>query len=90
MKVDLIEILACPICKNPDLELVVIEQMEEEIETGLIFCSKCSRYYPIKKAIPIMLPDDLRKRDEDLEFLKEYQKKIPTNILKNGNPYSLQ
>ncbi|MHA1542163.1 MAG: Trm112 family protein, partial [Candidatus Hodarchaeales archaeon] len=47
MKIDLIEILACPICKNPDLELIVIEQKSEEIETGLINCSKCNRYYPI-------------------------------------------
>ena len=86
---DLIEILACPICKNPDLELIVIEQKGEEIETGLIFCSKCSRYYPIKKTIPIMLPDDLRKKEEDIQFLKMHQNKISTNILKSGKPFSL-
>ncbi len=89
MKMDLIEILACPICKNPDLELLVIEQKDEEIETGLIICSKCSRYYPIKKTIPIMLPDDLRKKEEDIIFLKTHQKEIPVHILKSGKPFSL-
>lgn len=86
---DLIKILACPICKNPDLELIVIEQEGEEIEIGLINCPKCSRYYPIKKTIPIMLPDDLRKKEEDIEFLKTHQNEIPNNILRNGKPFSL-
>ena len=89
MKMDLIEILACPICKNPDLELIVISQKGEEIETGLINCSQCSRYYPIKKTIPIMLPDDLRKKEEDLEFLKTHQKEIPSDISRSGKPFSL-
>ncbi|MHA1206670.1 MAG: Trm112 family protein [Candidatus Hodarchaeales archaeon] len=89
MKIDLIEILACPICKNPDLELIVIEQKSEEIETGLINCSKCNRYYPIKKTIPIMLPDDLRNKEEDKKFLNTHQKEIPSHILKSGKPVSL-
>ncbi len=89
MKKDLIEILACPICKNPDLELIVIKQEGEEIETGLINCSKCSRYYPIKKTIPIMLPDDLRKKEEDILFLKTYQNEIPSDIIRSGRPFSL-
>jgi len=89
MKMDLIEILACPICKNPDLDLIVIEQEDEEIETGLINCSKCSRYYPIKKTIPIMLPDDLRKKEEDIEFLKIHKDEIPNDILRLGKPFSL-
>ena len=89
MKIDLIEILACPICKNPDLELIVIEQKSEEIETGLINCSKCNRYYPIKKTIPIMLPDDLRNKEEDKKFLNTHQKEIPNHILKSGKPVSL-
>ena len=86
---DLIKILACPICKNPDLELIVIEQEGEEIEIGLIICPKCSRYYPIKKTIPIMLPDDLRNKEEDIEFLKTHQNDIPNKILRNGKPFSL-
>lgn len=89
MKKDLMEILACPICKNPELELFIFEENEQEIENGLITCTKCRRYYPIRKTIPIMLPDDLRKRKEDLEFLKSYQTKIPAKILTDGKPFAL-
>ena len=83
------EILACPICKNPDLELIIFKEDEIEIETGLIICSKCQRYYPIRGTIPVMLPDDLRKKEEDLKFLSSYKEKIPIEILTEGKPFSL-
>jgi uncharacterized protein YbaR (Trm112 family) len=83
------EILACPICKNPDLDLLIFDEDEVEIETGLILCSQCNRYYPIKRTIPIMLPDDLRKEEEDLAFLQNHQEHIPAKILKDGKPFSL-
>jgi len=89
MKRELMEILACPICKNPDLDLHVFDENEKEIETGIIVCKECNRYYPIKGTIPIMLPDGLRKEEEDLEFLTSYKKNIPSNVLKNGKPFSL-
>ena len=44
----LLETLACPVCKNPDLE---------EDESGL-FCETCRRVYPIKDGIPMMLEED--------------------------------
>ncbi|MFX0013605.1 MAG: Trm112 family protein [Promethearchaeota archaeon] len=88
MKKDLMEILACPICKNPELELYVFKENEREIETGLIFCSQCNRYYPIKGTIPVMLPDDLRKEDEDLNFLSSNKDYIPIKILTEGKPFS--
>lgn len=89
MKKDLMEILACPICKNPELELYIFKEDEIEIEAGLIVCTKCNRYYPIRGTIPVMLPDELRKEDEDIEFLSSYQQKIPSKILTEGRPFSL-
>ena len=83
------EILACPICKNPELELHIFEEDEMEIETGLIICVKCHRYYPIRSTIPVMLPDDLRKKEEDIKFLSSYKEKIPSEILTEGKPFSL-
>ncbi|MHA1214291.1 MAG: Trm112 family protein [Candidatus Hodarchaeales archaeon] len=89
MKKDLMEILACPFCKNPNLELISFEESEVEVITGVILCSKCKRYYPIKGTIPVMLPDDLRRENEELEFLKQFKDKIPRDILEEGKPFNL-
>jgi len=89
MRKDLMEILACPICKNPDLELLVFQENHYEVESGLIFCQKCSRFYPIRGTIPVMLPDDLRKEEEDLKFLEVHKDNIPLKILQLGKPFPL-
>ena len=83
------EILACPICKNANLELIIINENQVEIETGIINCEQCQRFYPIRNTIPIMLPDEMRKKSEDIEFLETNKENIPENILKNGKPYHL-
>lgn len=59
MKKDLMDILACPMCKG-DLELTVEEENEKEIVTGSLYCGKCDERYPINDAIPNLLPPDLR------------------------------
>ena len=89
LKKDLMEILACPICKNPDLELLVFTEDEIEIEMGIIICTECSRYYPIKNTIPVMLPDNMRKKEQDIKFLNKFKEKIPKKILSEGKPFSL-
>jgi len=55
MKKDLMEILACPVCKN-SLELTVDEEKNNDVVTGSLFCSKCNHRYPIKDSIPNLLP----------------------------------
>lgn len=59
MKRDLLDILACPVCKG-DLELAVDEENEEEIIAGKLLCSSCNVEYPIEESIPNMLPPELR------------------------------
>lgn len=59
MKRDLLDILACPVCKG-DLELAVDKENEEEIISGKLLCSSCSAEYPIEEGIPNMLPSELR------------------------------
>ncbi len=69
---ELLEILACPLCKK-DLELVKIEEKKAEeiakkfqerlpdekiiVEEGLQ-CIECRRVYPIVSDIPVMLIED--------------------------------
>jgi uncharacterized protein YbaR (Trm112 family) len=60
MKKDLMAILACPVCKG-DLKLEIQEEDEKEVITGTLKCPKCSENYPIKDAIPNLLPPELRK-----------------------------
>ena len=59
MKKDLMNILACPVCKGA-LELRVDEEDEEEITTGALLCGKCNESYPIEDSIPNLLPPQLR------------------------------
>ena len=59
MKKELMDILACPVCKG-GLELNVDEENEKEIVTGSLYCSKCSVHYPIVDTIPNLLPPDQR------------------------------
>ncbi|NQT71442.1 MAG: methytransferase partner Trm112 [Chloroflexi bacterium] len=61
MKKDLMDILACPMCKG-ELELTIEEEDEKEVVTGSLSCAKCSEIYQIKDAIPNLLPPDLRNQ----------------------------
>ena len=59
MKRDLMDILACPVCKG-ELKLTVDEENEKEIVAGSLFCQKCDQRYPIEDTIPNLLPPDQR------------------------------
>jgi len=58
MKKELMEILACPVCKGP-LKLGTTEEKEDEIITGSLFCPKCDHTYSITDSIPNLLPPNL-------------------------------
>ena len=59
MKRDLMEILACPVCKG-ELRLNVVTEDSREIIEGSLYCKTCDDDYPIKDSIPILLPPALR------------------------------
>jgi len=82
------DILACPIDKHYPLELYIFEEKDEIVE-GLIVCPKCARWYPIRDEIPEMLPDELRKENEDLPFLRKWKEKTPERIQLEGKPFNL-
>jgi len=89
MNKTMMEILACPIDKNYPLELFEINLKEDVVVEGAIFCSKCSRFYPIMEEIPIMLPDDLRDKKHEIEFLKNNKDKLPEKIISQAKPWHL-
>jgi len=85
----MIEILACPIDKHFPLDIFEISSKDEIVSEGAIFCSKCSRFYPIIDEIPIMLPDELRDKNQDIEFLKKNKDNLPEKITSKGSPWHL-
>lgn len=55
MRNELMEILACPQCKNK-LSLDIIDAKEREIIKGNLHCKECNVIYPIEDGIPNLLP----------------------------------
>jgi uncharacterized protein YbaR (Trm112 family) len=63
MRRDLMQILACPVCKS-ELTLTVDREEEDEVIEGSLHCASCDETYPIADAIPNLLPPDLRREME--------------------------
>lgn len=89
MNKTMMEILACPIDKTHPLELHEILEKENIVSEGALVCPKCSRFFPIIEEIPIMLPDELRDKKLEIDFLKKYQQELPEKIVKKGLPWHL-
>ena len=89
MNKKMMEILACPMDKHFPLEIIEISSKDEIVSEGVIFCSECSRFYPIVDEIPVMLPDELRDKNQDMEFLKKNAKSLPEKIVNKGLPWHL-
>ena len=50
---ELLEILACPICKS-----------EIHLKDDKLICRKCRKYYPIRDGIPVMLIEEAKDLEE--------------------------
>lgn len=61
----------------------------EIIEEGILLCKTCMRFYPITEEIPIILPDELRDKKKDIEFLEKWSTSVPEELLKNLKPWTL-
>ena len=57
MKRDLVDILACPVCKE-DLELSITEENGREIVSDNLRCPHCEVLYPIDESTPNLLTPD--------------------------------
>ena len=59
MKLELMDILACPICKGP-LNLNVTKEVDGEIVEGNLRCVTCNANYLVEDTIPNLLPAEQR------------------------------
>ncbi len=89
MNKKLLDILACPLDKTHPLELYQCNTKGDVIVEGALYCVKCMRFFPIIEEIPIMLPDDLRDKNHEIEFLGKNKEKLPEKIIKQGQPWHL-
>lgn len=65
MRRELVEILVCPVTREP-LELVVEEEAEDgEIIAGYLYARSLDFKYPIVDGIPNLLPPELQAPPED-------------------------
>jgi len=53
MDKELLEILACPKCKQ-----------NIELKGDKLICKKCKKYYPVRDGIPVMLIDEAKDYKE--------------------------
>jgi len=89
MNKKMLDILACPIDKHFPLEIFETKTKNDIVLEGAIYCTDCSRFYPIIDEIPIMLPDELRDKNQDLDFLRRNKSNLPEKISKHGSPWHL-
>ncbi len=62
MKKELMDILACPVCKSPlTLKVAQEDAKTQEVVEGSLTCQKCQEVYPIEDYIPNLLPPELRE-----------------------------
>ena len=76
-------------CKHHQLELIEIKSKNEEIQEGAIYCTSCERHFLIIEEIPVMLPDELRDKKQEDEFLKRNKESLPEKIIIEGKPWHL-
>lgn len=72
MKKRLLDLLRCPDCKKT-LELMVFEVSDNEILSGILYCSD-EHFFPIAKGIPRMLPSSLK------DYWAAIEPKIPQPV----------
>ncbi len=65
----------------PELYFINKLKLDIEIKTGILFCSKCRRWYPIIDTIPQMLPDKYRDEKKDIDFLEKHKNLLNAEFL---------
>lgn len=88
MNQNLLDILACPKDGSFPLDLHVFEE-DDEIVTGILICSECLSWYPIREKLPEMLPDDMRDEMGELAFLTKWKNFLPQKLLTAGKLFNL-
>jgi len=63
-----------------------------EVREGLLVCPECGRWYPIGnnvETIPELMPDELREKEKELDWLRKWEGKVPAETLGKGKPFHM-
>ncbi|MHA1731046.1 MAG: Trm112 family protein [Promethearchaeota archaeon] len=71
----------------PELVLLNKYKLSAEVDAGVFRCPECGRWFPIFETIPQMLPDNLRVKKDDLDFLNKWESLVPGKIKESGKPW---
>ncbi|MEM3137659.1 MAG: Trm112 family protein, partial [Thermofilaceae archaeon] len=66
------------------------ECIKYEVSEGVLFCRVCNRWFPIIDEIPILLPDEMREKKEELDFLQKFKDQLPKYLIEDGKPWNLK
>jgi uncharacterized protein YbaR (Trm112 family)/SAM-dependent methyltransferase len=53
---------------------------EVEVETGILLCEGCARWFPITGCLPELLPDHLRDAQRDADLLEDFTRGLPDDL----------
>lgn len=94
LMLDILELLYCLYCAPEDsLEFFPLQITESEsgvrVNQGCLYCTSCTRFYIIKDEILYLSQDNLREKDEELDFLQDWQADLPEKIVFKSKPWNL-
>ena len=92
--VDILNLLYCLYCAPKEsLELFPLQTTEYKegvrVNQGCLYCTSCTRFYIIKDEILYLSQDNLRQKDEELDFLQEWQTDLPEKVVFQSKPWNL-
>lgn len=73
MNRDLTQLLLCPDCHQPGLQLETYEGTETQVREGRLLCPSCQRWYRIENGVVDLLPAHLRRHDLNARFAARHR-----------------
>lgn len=74
----------------PELLFLNRIKIETEIDSGLLFCEKCNRWFPIIETIPQMLPDEYRDETKETGWIKSKEDLLDEAFIKQDlKPFNI-
>jgi uncharacterized protein YbaR (Trm112 family) len=74
MRIELLDLIQCPICSSQNLEINVVDENDVEIRKGSIICLDCHAKYIIQSGIPNLLVNPSKEILDEQEGWTQLEK----------------